>query len=152
MEVLLDRREGLGEARLDRRRQLVAQLLELVEALLQVGALDGELLEALLLGVVLLLRERVDLAELLAALLVARELLRELVAVVALGRLGPGRLEAAPRLVALRVGPRELDVDRGELLAGSRRRLAQLDLLGAEPAQRRRRARWCGRPAPRPGG
>ena len=76
VEVLLDRGERLGEPRLDRRRQLVAQLLELVEALLEVGALHGELLETLLLGVVLLLCKRVDLAELLAALLVAARVSR----------------------------------------------------------------------------
>ena len=43
LEVLGDRRERLGEAPLDRRRELGAQLLELLEALLEVLALRREL-------------------------------------------------------------------------------------------------------------
>src|SRR3954471_1389090 len=117
-EVLLDRRERLGEAGLDRPCQVVAELLELVEALLQVGALHRELLEPLLLGVVFLLRERIDLAELLAALLRARELLGELVAVLALRRLGRGGVEPPLCLVVLGIRARQLDVDGRQPLAG----------------------------------
>ena len=58
--------EGLGEPLLDRLGQLPPELLELVEAALEVGPLRDELLQPLLLGLVLLLRERVDLTELLA--------------------------------------------------------------------------------------
>src|SRR4051812_4128099 len=54
-EVPLDRLEGLGEAGLDGAGEVVAKLLELVEALLEVGALDRELLEPLLLRLVFLL-------------------------------------------------------------------------------------------------
>ena len=137
--------ERLGEARLDRLRQVVAQLLELVEALLEVGALHGELVEPLLLRLVLLLRERVDLAELLAALLGARQLLGELVAVLALGRFGRGSIEPPLRLVALGIGARELDVDRRQPLAGGARSLAQLDLRGPEPTERRAELGRAGR-------
>src|SRR5207245_1110877 len=122
-------------ARLDGARQLVAQLLELLEALLEVGALHRELLEPDLLRLVLLLRQRVDLAELLAPLLVALEPVGELVAILALRRLLAGCLEPPLRLVALRVGARQLDVDRREALTGLGGLLAQLDLLRAEPTQ-----------------
>ena len=109
----LHRVEGLGEAALDRLRQLGAQLLELGEALLEILALRRELLEPRLLGVVLLLRERVDLAERLAAALEPLRALGELVAVVAFGALvGAGVLEAAARLVGLGLDARDLDVDR----------------------------------------
>src|SRR5581483_5852677 len=66
VEVALDGVERLREAALDRVRELGAELLELGEAFLEVGALRGELLEAHLLGLVFLGRERVDGAELLA--------------------------------------------------------------------------------------
>src|SRR5581483_437618 len=75
VEVALDGGERLGEARLDRVRQVVTQPLELGEALLEVSTLRRQLREPLLLGLVLLLRQRVHLAELLATLLVACELL-----------------------------------------------------------------------------
>ena len=68
---MLDGREGLGEPRLDGLRQVVAKLLELVQAALQILALRRQLLQALLLGVVLLLRERVHLAERLTPALAA---------------------------------------------------------------------------------
>src|SRR5581483_1436939 len=103
VEVPLDRGERLGEARLDRVRQVVPELLELGEALLEVVALGGQLLQPRLLRLVLLLRKRVDLAELLPPALVPDELLGELVAVVALGRLRRRRLEPALCLVALGV-------------------------------------------------
>ena len=83
---------------------------------------DGELVEPLLLGLVLLLRERVHLAELLAAALEPLERVGELVAVVALGGLGARGLEPAPRLVALGLDARELDVDRRQPLGGGGRR------------------------------
>src|SRR5581483_9968679 len=137
VEVLLDRRERLGEARLDGVGELVAELLELAQAVLEVAPLPGELLEPLLLRLVLLLRERVHLPELLEPALRPLQLLRQLVAVLALRRLGAGGVEPPLRLVALRVGARELDVDRGELLARRARRLAQLELAGAQPAQLR---------------
>ncbi len=114
VEVALHRVEGLGEPRLDRLLQLGAELLELREALLEVGALRCELVEPRLLGVVLLLRERVHLAERLAAALEPVDPLGELVAVVALGGLvGIRVLEAAARFVGLRLDPGDLDVDRG---------------------------------------
>ena len=136
-EVALDSRERLGEAALDRLDQVVPELLELVEAPLEVGALGRELLEALLLGLVLLLRERVHLAELLAAALEPLDSDCELVAVVTLGRLGPRRLEPSRSLGALRVDPRELDVRRGNAVAGLAGGTPQLDLVGAEAAQLR---------------
>ncbi len=46
VEVLLDGGERLGEACLDGLRQIVAELLELVEAGLEVGPLHGQLLRA----------------------------------------------------------------------------------------------------------
>ena len=62
LEVRADRRESLVEAALDRLGELGAQLLELLQARLEILALLGQLGEALLLAVVLLLGERVDLA------------------------------------------------------------------------------------------
>ena len=89
-----------------------------------------------LLGVVLLLRERVHLAERLAAALEPLRALGELVAVVALGALVGARvLEPAARLVGLGLDARDLDVDRGHALRRARQRLAQLDLGRAEAAQ-----------------
>src|SRR5207253_3351449 len=126
-----------GEARLDRVREVVAQLFQLRQARLEIRPLDGQLLEPLLLRLVLFLRERVHLAELLAPLLVARERLGELVAVLAFGGLGRRRAEPALRLVVLRVRARELDVDRRQALAGGRRSLAQLNLSGTEAPELR---------------
>src|SRR3954453_8248969 len=84
VEVLLHRVERLVEAALDGLLQLGAYLLELGEARPEIAAIGCELVEAELLGVVLLLRERVHLAELLAALLQSLGALVQLVAVVAL--------------------------------------------------------------------
>ena len=135
-KLRLHRVEGLGETPLDRLGQLGAELLELGEARLEILALRRELVEPRALGVVLLLRERVHLAERLAAALEALRALGELVAVVALGALvGARMLEAAARLVGLGFDARDLDVDRGHGLRGARQRLAQLDLGRAEPAQ-----------------
>src|SRR5205814_4896796 len=100
------------------------------------SALRRQLLEPDLLRLVLLLRERVHLTELLAPPLIPPELLGQLVAILAFRRLGVRRVEPPLRLVALRVGARQLDVDRRQPLAGLRRPLAQLELVGAEPAQR----------------
>src|SRR5262249_14957838 len=55
--------EGLGEATLDCLRQLGAELFELGEACLEIRALGDELLEPHLFGLVLLVCERIDLAE-----------------------------------------------------------------------------------------
>src|SRR5262249_6625448 len=60
-EVRLDVRERLGEPLLDRARQVVAQLLELREARLEVLPLRRELDQPFLLLFVLLLRQRIDL-------------------------------------------------------------------------------------------
>src|SRR5438067_3252771 len=111
-EIPLHGVERLGEASFDRLRQLRAQLLELGEALLEILALNRELLEARLLRVVLLLRERIHLAERLTAALEPLGALRELVTVVALGALiRTCLLEAAARLVGPRLDARELDVE-----------------------------------------
>src|SRR5207302_6769157 len=101
--VAADRVERLREAPLHRFGQLVAQLLELVEARLEVGPLRDELLEPLLLRCVLLVRERVDLAQRLAPPLEPLDGRRELLGVVAFRRLVyVRRLEAPTRLVGLR--------------------------------------------------
>src|SRR5207302_587579 len=68
-EVAFDGRERLREAPLDRFRQLAAELVQLGERALEVGALRPQLIAVLLLARVLLLRERVDAAERLAAAL-----------------------------------------------------------------------------------
>src|SRR5215218_9119658 len=87
LEVRAHRGEGLVEAPLDRLGKLDPQLLELLQARLEVGALIGQLCQALLLALVLLLRERVDLAERFPAALEPLDTRRELLPVVALGRL-----------------------------------------------------------------
>src|SRR5262249_51593518 len=71
----LDRLEGGVEARIDRVREPRAQVLELGEALLEILALLDELCEPLLLTLVLLLGERVHLADGLEPALRARQLL-----------------------------------------------------------------------------
>ena len=99
-------------------------------------SLRCELLEAYLLAVVLLLRERVHLAERLAPALEALRPLGELVAVVAFGTVvGAGVLEPAPGLVGLGLDARDLDVDCRHARGGVRQCLPQLDLSRAEPAQ-----------------
>ena len=98
--------EGLREAPLDRRRELRAELLELVEALFEVLALRLQVREALLLGLVLLAGERVDLPERAASRVEPFDACPKLLAVVALGRLDlTGGLEP-PRRV------RDVGVDR----------------------------------------
>ena len=128
--------EGLGETALDRLGQLVAELLDLLEARLEIRALGRELLQPHLLRLVLLLGERVDLAERLAAALEPLDGRGELLPVVALGRLvGIRVLETAARLVGLGVEPRGLDLDGGDRFGSGRELLAQLDLGRSEPAQ-----------------
>ncbi len=109
-EVLLHVGERLGEALLDGTREVVPKRLELGEALLEIGALRRELDEPLLLLVVLLLRQRVDLPERLAAALEPLDPIRQVLAVVTLRGVGGSGLEPAPRLVGLGVDPRPLDV------------------------------------------
>src|SRR5204862_7794003 len=124
------------EPPLDRLRELHAQLLELGKALFEILALRGQLLEPRLLRVVLLLRERVHLAERLPPALQPLGTLRELVAVVALGALvRPRMVETAPRLVRLRLDARDLDLDRRDACRSVRQRLPQLDFGRAEPTQ-----------------
>src|SRR5581483_8139224 len=141
-EVPLHGGEGLGEAALDGLGQVAAQALELLEARLEVGPAAGERVEPGLLGPVLLARERVHLAELLAPPLEPRQPLRELLAARPLrarpaGRRAAGGLEAAPGLVALGVDAGELDLDRALPLGRLRGPAAELDLLRPEPAQLR---------------
>src|SRR5207248_3489229 len=135
-EVRLHRVERLREAALDRLRQFRAELLELVEALLEICALRRELLEPRLLRVVLLLRERIDLAEALAAALEALGALVQLFAVVAFRALLGARVGEPPTsLVGLGLDARSLDVDRGRAVGRVGERLPQLDLGRTESAQ-----------------
>ena len=99
--MLLDGGKRLFEPPLDGLRQLAPQVLELGEAPLQVLALRLQLREPLLLGLVLLFRERVDLPQRLVPAPQALEPLAELLAVVALRRFRAGRLEPTPRLLGL---------------------------------------------------
>ena len=122
----------VGEAALHRCSELVAQVGELLQALLEVLALGLELHEPFLLRLVLLLRERVDLAELDSPQLEALRAGGELVAVVALGRLRGRLLEPAARVCGLRLDPGQLDLDLGRALRRILGALAQLDLGGAE--------------------
>src|SRR5208282_2269335 len=94
----LDRGERLFEAPLDRLVELAAQLLELVEAAREVGALGCELLEPLALGSVLLLRERIDLAQLRPAAQQPFAPAVQLADIVELEGVGAGLLEPAAGL------------------------------------------------------
>jgi hypothetical protein len=132
--MLGDRCVRVGEAALDRRSKLVAQVGELLQALLEVLALRFQLREPLLLGLVLLLRERVDLAELDPPLLETLGSGGELFAVVTLGRLGGRLLEPSACVGSLRLDPGQLDLDLGRALGSVLGTLAQLDLSGAEIA------------------
>jgi hypothetical protein len=132
---------------LDRAREIVAQLLELLQALLEVGALRRKLDETLFLLVVLLLRERVDLAQRLTAPLEALNAFGELVAVVSFCRIGVGSLESAACFVGLGFDSGTLDIDRAQALACLGCGTACIDLFGAQAAQlfcERSRARRAG--------
>ena len=129
--------ESLGETALDRLVELVAEVGELLQARLEVLALRLQLGEPLLLGLVLLLRERVDLAELDAPRVRgARRGWR--------ARLGHplrrfrGRfLEPSARISRLGLDPGQLDLDLGRPLGRLLGALTQRRLCGAELAQRR---------------
>ena len=108
-----------------------------LQALLEILPLHLELGEPLLLGLVLLLRERIDLAELAPALLEPLGARRELVALVALRRVGGGLLEPAAGVGRLGLDPGQLDLDLRRPLRGLLGALPQLDLGRAELPQRR---------------
>jgi len=131
-EVLLDGGEGLGEASLDRFRELAPEPVELGERALEIGPLVSELLEVLLLPLVLLLRERIDAAQELPTALEPIQLRRQLLART-LGRLRVRLREAAARLGRLRVEPRQLDLDGGRTFSGAGRLAPQLRLVCAQP-------------------
>ena len=134
-EVVADGCERLGEAALDGLGELVAQALELLEALLEVGALLAELGQPLLLALVLLFRERVDAAEASRRRSSRSSFVGQLFGIVALGGLGAGLLH--PPLQLLRLGGErgELDVDGRRTLTGLGGRASQLRLLRTELAQ-----------------
>src|SRR5690242_6532192 len=134
--MLLDRGERLVEPPLDRLGQLPSQLLELCEAPLEVLPLGRQLGQALLLLLVLLLRERVDCTEGLTPALQTDEPLGERFLIVACCRLGAGLFQplAGSRLLGLEPG--ELDVDRGGSLAGLGGAAPKLGLARRELAKR----------------
>ena len=114
LEVLRDGLERLGEPALDRRRELGAERVELLEAALEVLALRLQVGEPLLLRLVLLAGKRVDLAQRHPPRLETGDARRELVAVVASARLDLAcRLEPARRVA-------RLGVDACDLHFGSR--------------------------------
>ena len=137
---------------LDRLGEVVAERRKLFEAPLQVLPLRRQLGETRLLLVVLLLRERVHLAQRFAPPLEPLDLLRQLVALVALGGWSACRLQSATRLLSLRLDTRALDLDRAQPLARFRGLAPSLDLGRAEAAQLvgeltgARRADVCARP------
>src|SRR5207245_2819908 len=104
-------------------------------ARLAIGALGGELVQAFFLLVVLLLREGIDLAEGLPPSLEALDPLRQLLSIVALGRLGGRPLEPSPRLVGFGFDPRTLDVDGAQPFPGFCGSASCVDLCGPEPSQ-----------------
>src|SRR5207244_1304005 len=104
-----------------------------VEAPLQVLALRDELGEALALALDLLLRQRVDRADVLEPAPRPLEPRRELVPLVAfLDGCVTGLL---PQRRELGSEARSVDLERGRALAGLRRLAAQLGLRGPEPAK-----------------
>src|SRR5215217_498345 len=96
---------------LDGLRQLGPQPLELCERRLEVLPLRRQLLEARLLGVVLLLRERVHPTERLAAPFEPLHPRPQLLRIVALGGLAPGSSDSPPPLIGFGAEARELDVE-----------------------------------------
>ena len=137
LEVGAHGRESLVEAALDGLGELGAQLLELLQARLEVGALVGQLGQPLLLALVLLLRKRVDLSERLAAALEPLDPGGRAPRGLRPRRLGSGFLEAAARLTGLCLEPRALDVDASGALTGLGGHAPDLRLLPAEPPQLR---------------
>ena len=136
LEVAGDGLERLVEAPLHRLGELVAKLRDLRQRRLEILPLRRELLEPLLLLLVLLLGERIHLAERLAAGIEPLGPRRELGAVVTLcGLVGACLVEAALRLLGLGVEARELDLDCGCPLVRLVGPLPHLDLGGAEPSQ-----------------
>src|SRR5205085_5636843 len=91
--------------------------------------------EPLLLGLVLLLRQRIHAAEGLAPALEPLDLRAHLFAIIAFGRLGPAFLEATPRLVRLGAEARELDVDLSRSPAGVGLGAPELRLVSTETPQ-----------------
>ena len=122
---------------LDGVRQLGAQPLELVERGLEIAPLRRQIVEPRLLGVVFLLRERIDTPERFAAALEPLELVGKLLAVVTFRRVGPGFVKPLPRRVRLGTQPRELDVDRPGALAVVGLLAPQIRFGSAEPPQLR---------------
>ena len=147
-EVRLHRRIRLGEAAVDRLRQLAAQLVQPGEAQLQVRGLRAQLGEMLLLAVVLLLRERVDAAECLPAALEPLERCLQLFA-RAVGCVLARLPEAAPRVRRLGIEPSELDLDlrnsgRGLMRLSSHVRLARGEVSQTGGQRRGERAAGLG--------
>src|SRR6516162_9831100 len=101
-----------------------------------------------LLVLVLLLGERIDPAERLAAALEPDELHLQLLA-PALDRLGARGGQASPGLGRLRLQPRQLHLDRRRALAGRRRRVAEVGLGGAQSTELGRELAGAARLAPR---
>ena len=145
LEVLRRGGEGLLEGLLDAAVRVADQLLELPERGLQVVALAFELLDVLECLLVLLLRERVDRAELVAAALQALDAGEQRPTLVVgqrlLGRLGLqaelGREAGELLLGGLRVvaRPLRLDLAARDLLAALLEPLVDARLLGRALAQ-----------------
>ena len=136
LEVLCDSGEGLREAALDRRGELRAELLELVEASLEILALRLQVVEPLLLGLVLLARERVHLAERARRTSSRSTRVSELVTVVAFGRLDLAcGLESPSQRPRLSVDPGDLDLRRGQARARLLELAAEVHLGRAERAE-----------------
>ncbi len=132
LEVGPDGVERLGEPPLHGLVELVPELRELLEALLEVLALRGQVAEVLLLALVLLGGERVDLPELLAPAAKPLGALEQRLAVVALRRLDTGGLEPPLRLAPLGLEACQLDVDRARPGRDLGRLPADLGFGGAE--------------------
>src|SRR6185436_8390136 len=136
LEVPGDGVEGCREAPLDSRRELDAQRIELLETPLEILALHLQVRQSLLFGLVLLACERIDLAERDAPRLEPLGARRELITVVAFGRLDVTRGLKAPRRVArLGVDACDLDLGRGERSGCLVELLAEADLRRSEPAE-----------------
>ena len=135
-EVLLDRGEGLLEALLDRLGQLAAELLELLEAPLEVGALRRRARRGAP------SRPRTPPSRAGSPGRAARGGARAARAASASSSRSSPSAGSAPAASSRRcassrsaLDARELDVDRGQPLGRLDGRAAKLDLLGAEPAQ-----------------